>query len=48
MWAGRIDDLPFKPRVMHAVAGAKIEALRAFCLFGSWPKIRVTRFAGGL
>jgi hypothetical protein len=48
MWAGRIDDLPFKPRAMHAVAGAKMEALRSFCLFGLWPKIQAAPFAGGL
>lgn len=36
-----------KPGALHPVTNATIKSLTCFCLFGLWPKIQVTRYAGG-
>jgi hypothetical protein len=37
----------FQPGALHPVTTATIKAQTCFCLFGLWPKIQATRFAGG-
>jgi hypothetical protein len=39
--------LPNKPGALHPDASSTLKALTCFCLFGLWPKIQATRFAGG-
>ena len=36
-----------KPGALRPVTTATLKALTCFCLFGLWPKIQATRFAGG-
>jgi hypothetical protein len=35
-----------KPGALHPDASSTSKALTCFCLFGLWPKIQATRFAG--
>ncbi|MGA8181642.1 MAG: putative molybdenum carrier protein [Desulfobacterales bacterium] len=36
----------YKPGALHSDASSASKALTSFCLFGLWPKIQATRFAG--
>jgi hypothetical protein len=47
IYSGSYELVVFKPGALHPVTTATFKALTGFFLFGLWPKIHATRYAGG-